>query len=102
MPLPMIAFLGVWVGLATLLLAVGMLVHRPWFTDVTVPLVVMFGSPGSLCLCGIVLWALRKEDSSDPAIVAQRRQAKVGIALALTAAAIVYLLVIFAEQRSPV
>lgn len=98
----MIALLGIWTGLATLLLAVAMVVHRPWFTDVTVPVVVMFGSPGSLCLCGIVLWALRKEDASDPAVVAQRRQAKVGIVLALIAAAIVYALVILADRRSAV
>lgn len=92
----MLALLSVWISLATLLLAATMVVYRPAFNDVTVPLVVMFGAPGALCLAGIVLWHYRRDTSGEPALAVQRLQAKVAIGLALLASAIVYALVIFA------
>src|SRR3990172_2916884 len=94
----MLALASVWIGLASLGLSVAMVVYRPAFTDLTVTLVLYFGSPGSLCLAGLVLWAYRKEDRADPGIVAQRKQAWVAISLAIAAAAIVYLLVLFSQK----
>lgn len=92
----MLALASVWIGLASSLLAVIMVVYRPAMTDLTVTLVLYFGSPGALCFAGLVLWAHRKEESMEPGLDAQRTQARVAIGLALIAAAIVYLLVIYA------
>lgn len=94
----MFAFLSVWIGVFALGLAVLMVVYRPAFTDWTILLVVYFGTPGAWCLAGMVLWALRKEDASQPGVRAQRIQAMVGIVLGAGAAAIVYLLVIFSTR----
>ena len=93
----MLALTSVWLALITLGISVAMLVHRPWFNDATVPIVLWLGSPLSMCLAGLVLWAHRKKSSPGPNLMAQRTQCKVAIALALAAAAIVYLLVIRAE-----
>ena len=91
------ALASTWIGLASLLLAATMALYRPAMTDLSVTLVLYFGSPGAFCLAGLVLWAYRKDVGAEPGIAAQRMQAKVAIGLALIAAAIVYLLVIFAE-----
>jgi len=98
----MVALSSVWLGLATLLVAVGMLVYRPWMTDYTVPFVLWLGAPGAMCLAGLVLWAYRKETSEDKGIVAQRLQAKVAIGLALLGAAIVYGLIIGSTKLEPI
>ena len=97
----MLALVSVWIGLAALAVSAAMVVYRPAFTDLTVTLVLYFGSPGSLCLAGLVLWAYRKEDRADPGVAAQRKQAWVAIGLALVAAAIVYLLVIYSHKLEP-
>ena len=97
----MIALFSVWIGLLVFLLSVGMVVYRPLFTDVTVVLVLWLGAPGALCLSGLVLWAYRKEEAGQVGVAAQRRQAKVAIVLAVAAAAIVYLLIIYAEKIGP-
>ena len=94
----MLALASVWIGLLTLLLAVGIVVHRPWMTDLTVLLVLYFGSPGAMCLAGLVLWAHRKEGNEDAGLQGQRRQAKIAIGMSLVAAAIVYLLIIFSTK----
>ena len=98
----MLALASVWIGLASLGLSVAMVVYRPAFTDLTVTLVLYFGSPGSLCFAGLVLWAYRKEGDADRGISAQRKQAGVAIFLDIAAAAIVYLLVIFSHKLEPV
>ncbi len=98
----MLALLGVWIGLGSFGLAIAMLVYRATFTDLNVTLVLYFGSPGSLCLAGLVLWAFRKEDTSDEAVQSQRLQAKVAIAFALLAAAIVYAIVIYSDKFEPI
>jgi len=90
----MLALLSVWIGLGSFLLALAMLVYRPAMTDVNILLVLYFGSPGALCLAGLVLWANRMESHPDPAIQSQRLQSKVAIVLAILAAAIVYSLII--------
>jgi hypothetical protein len=92
------ALASVWLGLTAFLLAIAMLAYRPALTDLTVLLVLYFGSPGALCFAGLVLWAHRKQDAAHRAIAGQRLQAKVAILLALLAAVIVYLLIIFAEK----
>lgn len=94
----MLALGSVWIGLGSLLIAVTMIVHRPTFTDLTVTLVLYFGSPGALCLAGLVLWAHRKDDASDAGLQAQRLQAKIAIGMAVVAAAVVYILVIGADR----
>lgn len=93
----MLAFLSVWIGLFSLILAGAMCVYRPLFTDVTIVLVVYFGSPGALCLAGLVLWAYRKEGVEDEGINAQCLQARVGLVLGLLSAGLVYGLFTFAE-----
>jgi len=98
----MLALASVWIGLAALALSLAMVLYRPAFTDLTVTLVLYFGAPGSLCLAGLVLWAYRREDRADPGVAAQRKQAGVAIVLALVAAALVYLLVIFSHKLEPV
>ena len=75
-----------------------MLIYRPAMTDLSILLVLYFGSPGALCFAGIALWANRGSERSDPSVVAQRLQSKVAIALALAAAAIVYGLIIGSQK----
>lgn len=99
---PWLALSAVWIGLLTLGLSAAMLFYRPAMTDWTVLLVLYFGSPGALCFAGLVLWAHRKDAPGDPAVAAQRAQAKVGIVLAVLAAAIVYGLIILSEKLEPV
>lgn len=94
----MLAFLGVWIGLTTLLLALAMLLYRPAFTDFSVISVLYFGSPGALCFALLTLWAYRKEPDTDPGLQARRLQCKVTVAMALIAAAIVYGLIIFSRK----
>lgn len=94
----MLALASVWIGFASLLIAGTMLALRATFSNTGVILVLYFGSPGALCLAGLVLWAYRKEDSSDPGVSAQRLQAKVAIVLGLIAAGIVYALIIAADK----
>lgn len=98
----MLALASIWIGLLSLLIAVAMAIYRPVFTDLTVTLVLYFGSPGSLCFSGLVLWAHRKEDGRLPGIRDQRLQAKIAIGLALLAAVIVYLLIFYSEKLSPI
>ena len=97
----MLALTSVWIALATLVLAGAMAVYRPCMTDVTVTLVLYFGSPGAMCLGGLVLWAHRKTGPEDDAVRNQRLQAKVAIGLALVAAAIVYTLIVGSEKLEP-
>ncbi len=94
----MLALVSVWMSLLSLALSIVMLVYRPAFKDWTLTLVLYFGTPGSLCLALLVLWTYRRETSPEPAIHAQRVQAKVAVALNLFAIAITYGLVIFAQQ----
>jgi hypothetical protein len=75
-----------------------MLVYRPAMTDVAILMILYFGAPGALCLAGLVLWAYRRDDHPDPAIVSQRLQSKVAITLAIAAAAIVYALIIGSQK----
>jgi len=96
-----LSFSSVWVAATSLAIALAMLVHRPVLTDLAIVAVLYFGAPGALCFAGLTLWANRKESVEDPAVVAQRLQAKVAIALAIVAAAIVYALIIFSEKIEP-
>jgi len=98
----MLALLSVWLGLATFLVAFSMLVYRPWMTDYTVTAVLWFGAPGAMCLAGLVLWAHHQAPPDDEGIPAQRLQAKVAIALALVAAAIVYGLIFASAKLEPI
>ena len=98
----MLALSSVWIALASLLVALAMVLHRPLFTDVTVTLVLYFGSPAAMCFAGLVLWAYRKEPTTDPGIRAQRVQAKVAIAVAVLAASIVYLLIFRSQKLEPI
>ena len=93
----MLALASVWIALVSLVLAVIMAGYRPAMTDLTVTLVLYFGSPGALCFAGLVLWAYRKEALPDPGVASQRTQAHVAIGMAVIAAAIVYLLVMLAD-----
>ena len=95
----MLALASVWIGLASLILAATMVLYRPAMTDNTIPIVLWAGSPGAICLAGLVLWASRKIDHPDPGLVSQRLQAKVAITMAIIAAALVYLLIIFSQKR---
>jgi len=97
----MLALASVWIALITFILAGVMLVYRPAMTDLTVTLVLYFGSPGALCLAGLVLWACRDEDQSDTAVQAQRLQSKVAVVLAIAAAAILYYLIINSQKIEP-
>lgn len=97
----MLAFASVWISLASLVVAVSMLIYRPAFTDLNVTLVLYFGAPGALCLAGLVLYANRDFDSADHGLEAQRVQAKVAIAMAILAAAIVYTLIIRSQKLEP-
>jgi hypothetical protein len=92
---------GVWIALLTLALSATMFFYRPAMTDLTVLFVLYFGAPGALCFGGLVLWAHRKDASADTAVAAQRTQAKVAIAFALLAAAVVYGLIIFSQKLEP-
>ena len=93
----MLALFSVWLGLASLLTSLVMVFYRPAFNDVMLLLHMYFACPLSLTLGGLVLWATRKDKSQRAPV---RLQAKVGITLALVAAAIVYVLVASAERIS--
>ena len=56
----MLAFSSVWIALASLLLAVAMLVYRPTMTDLNLTLVLYFGSPGAICFAGLTLEGMRE------------------------------------------
>ncbi len=101
-PSGMLALLSVWIGLGSFVVAAAMLLYRPAMTDLTIPLVLYFGSPGSICFAGLVLWAHRKDDSPEPAVLSQRLQAKAAIGLAVFAAAIVYALIIGSHKSNGV
>ncbi|MCK6456179.1 MAG: hypothetical protein L6Q92_06570 [Phycisphaerae bacterium] len=88
----MLALIAAWLGLLMLLLAVAMLLFRAAFHDAVLP-IVMYGSVLAMTLGGLVLLSQRKHRDLSLAERAQRTQAKIGIALALTAIVIVYLLV---------
>ena len=94
----MLAFFSVWIGMMSLVAALVMVIYRPTFHDIPVTFVLWLGSPGAMCLAGLVLWAYRKDESGDPGIDGQRLQAKVAIGLAISAAALVYALIIGAKQ----
>lgn len=94
----MLALLSVWIGLASFVLSALMLLYRPAMTDLTVLMVLYFGSPGTLCLALLVLWAHRGDTSPEPALIAQRTQCKVAIVMAILAAAIVYGLIIASQK----
>ena len=94
----MLAFFGVWIGLASLLVALVMLIYRPAFTDFSVVSVLYFGSPGALCFALLTLWAYRKEPDTDAGLEARRLQCKVAVAMAVIAAAIVYGLIVFSTK----
>lgn len=98
----MLALGSTWLGLLTLVVAAAMALHRPFFADLPVTFVLWLGAPGAMCLGGLVLWAHRKDRSNDAAVAAQRIQAKVGIGMAVVAAAIVYALIIGSEKLDPV
>ncbi len=90
----MLALLSVWLGLGSLIMSLVMVVYRPAFHDVLLLIEMYFACPLSLTFGGLVLWATRKEKSQ---FARARLQAKMGIGLAIVAAAIVYLLVASAE-----
>lgn len=94
----MAAFVSVWMGLGTFGVAAVMLLWRETFTDFYVWLVLWLGAPGTMCLAGLVLWANRKQNPEEPGVGPQRLQCKVAIGLALAAAAIVYGLIMGAQQ----
>lgn len=94
----MLAFAAVWLALASLLVAITMVVYRPAFTDLSVVLVLYFASPGALCFALLTLWAFRKEESGESGLQARRLQCSVAIVMALLAAAIVYLLIIYSAK----
>lgn len=94
----MLAFAAVWIALASLLIALAMVVYRPTFTDLSVVLVLYFGSPGALCLAFLTLWAFRKEGDEDAGVRARRLQCKVAVAMAVAAAVIVYLMIVFSAK----
>jgi hypothetical protein len=96
----MLALAGVWIALASLLLAVAMAVYRPAMTDLTITLVLYFGSPGAMCLAGLTWWAHRT-DLTDGGAVARKTQAKIAVGMAIAAAAIVYILIIFSHKFIP-
>lgn len=97
----MLALMSVWIGLASMALAVAMVVYRPALTDLTIPLVLYFGSPGAMCLAGLVLWAHRRDGPDDAGLAARRTQCKVAITMAIIAAALVYALIIGSEKFEP-
>ncbi|MEK6800109.1 MAG: hypothetical protein AABZ12_14185 [Planctomycetota bacterium] len=99
---PLLALGAVWLALAALGIALTMLLHRPAMTDVAILLVLWLGSPLSMCFAGLVLWAYRHHELPEDAVLAQRLQAKVAIAMAVFAAAVVYLLIIFSRKSEPV
>lgn len=94
----MLALASAWIGLVSLLMATSMVLYRPAFSDLGVTLVLYFGTPGAICLGGLVLWAHRRDIAPSSELQAQRLQAWVGITLAVLSAAMVYWLVIGAER----
>jgi len=92
----MLALLSVWSGLAALLVALAMLVWRPFFHDVTV-VVGLYAAIFSLTFAGITLWALRSEHHDAQGVDARRTQCFVGAGLALAAICIIYALIHFAQ-----
>ena len=96
----MLALASVWIGLASLILAATMVLYRPAMTDNTIPIVLWAGSPGAICLAGLVLWASRKIDHPDPGLVSQRLQAKVAITTAIVPPPLAYLLTISSPTRA--
>lgn len=95
----MLALLSVWMSVACLALAGAMLLFRRAFTEFTMILFMEFMAPATLCLAGLVLWGHRKDHSPEPAVIAQRLQAKVAIALTLISVAIMYVIFLVLANR---
>ncbi len=93
----MLALGSAWLGLATLVLAAAMI-----FFDRLSTMPRLFGGllrfSRLYLLGGTRALGPPKGCSDDPAVAAQRLQAKVGIVLGVIAAAIAYVLAIFAQR----
>lgn len=92
----MLALLSVWSGLLAFLVAVAMLLWRPLFHDITIP-IALYTAIFSLTCAGVTLWALRREYHDVEGVDARRTQCFVGCGLALAAITITYALIHFAE-----
>lgn len=82
------ALLSAWTGLLAVAFAVVNLTLVPFEYRLLVMLIWAFADALPLTLGLLVLWAFRKECGEDPAIRAQRAQARTGVALALFALAL--------------
>lgn len=90
----MLGLLSSWLGLVALIMSAIMVAYRPAFNDLVLLIHMYFMCPLSMTFGGLVLWSTRREKSQ---LRRARLQAKVGIVMAVVAAAIVYLLVALAE-----
>ena len=92
----MLALLSVWLGLASLGYALGIVFWRRLFNDPGVT-ATLYAAIFSLTFAGLTLWDLRKAPRQAAGVPARRTQAVVGVCLSLTSIAIIYLLVDRAE-----
>ena len=88
----MLALLSVWIGLASLLYALAIVIWRPLFSDVNIS-VTLYAAIFSLTLAGLTLWDLRKQPRDEPAVRARRLQAWVATVLSILSIACIYLLI---------
>lgn len=95
--LPWLPLVSVWLGLACCATSVWMVVRRRTLSqfELVTPLN-LYACCLGMTLGVVVLWGYRKRDESEPGIVQQRLQAKVGIGLSLAAVVVVYLLIMLA------
>jgi hypothetical protein len=89
-----LSLLSVWLALLSLVFSLTMLVYRPAFSDGTI-VAALYSAIAAGTLAGVVLWSTRGQRQE---FVLARQQAKVAAALAASAAAVVYLLVAFAQR----
>lgn len=85
----MLALGSAWLGLFVCLLSAVMVVYRPAFHDLTLP-VVLYGAVIAIGCGGLVLMRKTQPGDRAAAVDAQRLQAQVGIGLGMVAVIVTY------------
>ena len=95
----MLAIASAWIGLLMCGLSIAMVVYRPLFNDVMLP-IVLYGAVLAITFGGLVLMRRTQPEDLMHAVAAQKMQAKVGIALGTLSFMIVYVLLKLAQPWS--
>lgn len=94
----MFALASAWFGLLAFGLSAAMVIHRPLFSDVTLP-ISLYGAVLAIGCGGLTIMRKAQPGDRGEAVAAQNTQARVGITLGFLAVLITYGLFQFARQE---